>query len=150
MRLTKFTDLALRVVMRLAVADEAETLTSRQVADAVAAPYTHVSKAVSRLRHLGVLEARRGRGGGLELTPRGRDASVGLLVRQLEGTGDVVGCEDPSMPCPLRGACRLRSALHDAQEAFYAALDPLTVRDLVGEPARPVLVRLLTGPPPVP
>ncbi|HZG05947.1 MAG TPA: Rrf2 family transcriptional regulator [Streptomyces sp.] len=148
MRLTKFTDLALRVVMRLAVADGAETPTSRQVAESVAAPYTHVSKVVSRLQHLGVLEARRGRGGGLELTSRGRGASIGWLVRRLEGDGDVVGCEDPSTPCPLRGACRLRAALRDAQEAFYASLDPLTVRDLVGEPPRPALVRLLAGPPP--
>ncbi|MEE1941234.1 Rrf2 family transcriptional regulator [Streptomyces sp. TRM 70361] len=148
MRLTKFTDLALRVVMRLAVLDEAETPTSQEVADSVAAPYTHVSKVVSRLRHLGVLEARRGRGGGLRLTPLGRTASVGWLVRGLEGAGDVVGCEDTAAPCPLRGGCRLRSALREAQEAFYAALDPLTVRDLVGDTARPVLVRLLTGPPP--
>lgn len=146
MRLTKFTDLALRVTMRLAVTDETELPTSREVAVSVGAPYTHVAKAVSRLQHLGVLEARRGRGGGLELSGYGRSASVGWLVRDLEGTGDVVGCEDPSAPCPLRGACRLRGALRDAQEAFYATLDPLTVQDLVGDPHRPVLVRLLTSP----
>ncbi|GGO91991.1 RrF2 family transcriptional regulator [Wenjunlia tyrosinilytica] len=147
MRLTKFTDLALRVTMRLAVVDDTEVPTSREVADSVAAPYTHVAKVVSRLQHLGVLEARRGRGGGLELTGRGRAASVGWLVRELEGAGDVVGCEDPSAPCPLRGACRLRTALREAQEAFFRVLDPLTVQDLVGTPARPVLVRLLTSPP---
>lgn len=143
MRLTKFTDLALRITMRLAVADEAESPTSREVADSVAAPYTHVAKVVTRLQHLGVLEAKRGRGGGLMLAPSGRGVSIGWLVRQLEGPGDVVGCEDPGAPCPLRGACRLRGALRDAQEAFFAALDPLTVRDLVGEPAHPVFVQLL-------
>ncbi|HEX5566895.1 MAG TPA: Rrf2 family transcriptional regulator, partial [Streptomyces sp.] len=123
---------------------------SRQVAESVAASYAHVSKVVSRLQRLGVLETRRGRGGGLELTSRGRDASVGWLVRQLEGVGDVAGCEEPSAPCPLRSACRLRLALREAQEAFYAALDPLTVGDLVGGPGRPVLVRLLTAPQPPP
>jgi Rrf2 family nitric oxide-sensitive transcriptional repressor len=132
--------------MRLAVADGPELSTSREVADAVAAPHTHITKVVSRLQHLGVLEARRGRGGGLALTDRGRNASIGWLVRELEGQGDVVGCEDGSSPCPLRGACRLRHALREAQEAFYLALDPLTVQDLVGDPARPGLVRLLTAP----
>lgn len=146
-RLTKFTDLALRVAMRLAVAGETESPTSKEVADSVQAPYSHVAKAVSRLQHLGVLEARRGRGGGLHLTGRGRAASVGRLVRELEGPGDVVGCEDPSAPCPLRGACRLRAALSEAQEAFFASLDPLTVSDLVGDAAGPVILRLLTGPP---
>ncbi|MEU9887098.1 Rrf2 family transcriptional regulator [Sphaerisporangium sp. NPDC051011] len=144
MRLTKFTDLALRVTMRLAAVADETAPTSKEVAASVAAPYTHVAKAVSRLQHLGVLEARRGRGGGLEITAAGRQASVGWLVRELEGAGDVVGCED-SPPCPLRGACRLRAALRDAQEAFYAALDPLTVRDLVGDPARPGLVRLFVS-----
>ncbi|GAA2435522.1 hypothetical protein GCM10010405_18270 [Streptomyces macrosporus] len=66
MRLTKFTDLALRVVMRLAVTDGPETATSREVAAAVAAPYTHVSKVVSRLRHLGVPEARLYAGAGVD------------------------------------------------------------------------------------
>lgn len=142
MRLTKFTDLALRIAMRLATADPAEVYTTRQVAEAVGAPYTHVAKVVSRLQHLGVLEARRGRGGGLVLTERGRDASIGWLMRELEGYGDVAGCED-SPPCPLRAACRLRGALSRAQEAFYAALDPVTVRELVEAPSAPVFVDLL-------
>ncbi|GAA3959294.1 nitric oxide-sensing transcriptional repressor NsrR [Actinomadura viridis] len=142
MRLTKFTDLALRVAMRLAIAEDGATPTSKEVAAAVGAPYTHVAKVVSRLQHLGVLEARRGRGGGLVLTEYGRGVSVGFLVRELEGHGDVVGCEDDP-PCPLRAACRLRVALRTAQEAFYRALDPITVRDLVDEPARPVLVQIL-------
>ncbi|WP_019070718.1 nitric oxide-sensing transcriptional repressor NsrR [Streptomyces hokutonensis] len=145
MRLTKFTDLALRSVMRLAVCADHQVLTTREVAEAVAVPYTHAAKAITRLQHLGVVEARRGRGGGLALTALGRRASVGWLVRALEGVGEVVSCDDP--PCPLRGACRLRRALRDAQEAFYATLDPLTVADLITSPTGPVLLAL-TGRPP--
>ncbi|MFI0790404.1 RrF2 family transcriptional regulator [Streptomyces lydicus] len=142
MRLTKFTDLGLRAVMRLAVTEQAEPLTTREVAEAMDVPYAHMAKAVTRLQHLGVLEARRGRGGGLELTGLGRQASVGWLVRELEGVEEVVACDgDP--PCPLRGACRLRGALREAQEAFYATLDPLTVADLVTPPTGPVLVGLV-------
>ncbi|MEU0226967.1 nitric oxide-sensing transcriptional repressor NsrR [Streptomyces sp. NPDC006284] len=146
MRLTKFTDLALRSVMRLAVVrDGDDPLTTREVAEAVGVPYTHAAKAITRLQHLGVVEARRGRGGGLTLTGPGRHASVGRLVRELEGDGEVVACEGAS-PCPLRGACRLRGALRDAQEAFYAALDPLTVTDLVASPTGPVLIGLTDRP----
>lgn len=146
MRLTKFTDLALRAVMSLAVSEEDASPTTRAVAEAVNVPYAHMAKAVTRLQHLGVVEARRGRGGGLALTGLGRHASVGWLVRELEGEGEVVGCEG-DRPCPLRGACRLRRALRDAQEAFYAALDPLTVSDLVASPTGPVLVGLTDRPP---
>jgi Rrf2 family nitric oxide-sensitive transcriptional repressor len=146
-RLTKFTDLALRSVMRLAVVRDGDApLTTREVADAMGAPYTHAAKAVTRLQHLGVIEARRGRGGGLALTDLGRRASVGWLVRELEGDVEVVGCDDDP-PCPLRAACRLRGALRAAQEAFYAALDPLTVTDLVASPTGPVLIGLMDRPP---
>ncbi|WKK25122.1 Rrf2 family transcriptional regulator [Streptomyces olivoreticuli] len=145
MRLTKGTDIALRIAMRLAVAGDEEAPTTREVAGAVGVPYTHAAKVVSRLQHLGVVEARRGRGGGLTLTAAGRSASIGRLVRDLEGAGDVVGCEDDP-PCPLRGACRLRGALREAQEAFFAALDPITVEELTAPPTGPLLLSLGTGP----
>lgn len=145
MRLTKFTDLALRSVMRLAVCATDEVLTTREVAEAMDVRHTHAAKAITRLQHLGVVEARRGRGGGLALTAMGLHASVGWPVRQLEGEDEVVSCDDP--PCPLRGACRLRHALREAQKAFYAALDPITVAELVTSPTGPVLMALV-GPPP--
>jgi Rrf2 family nitric oxide-sensitive transcriptional repressor len=140
-RLTKFTDLALRAVMRLAVVEDDGQLTTREVAEAVDVPYAHMAKAISRLQHLGVVEARRGRGGGLGLTALGRRASVGWLVRQLEGEEEVVSCEgDP--PCPLRAACRLRGALRTAQEAFFASLDGVALRDLIAPPTGTTLLTL--------
>ncbi|AYG80500.1 HTH-type transcriptional repressor NsrR [Streptomyces hundungensis] len=142
MRLTRFTDLALRVLMRLAViehADDQAPPTTREVADAMRIPYTHTAKVVARLQHLSLIEARRGRGGGLVLTTAGRLASVGGLVRELEGPGEVVDCEGAS-PCPLVAACRLRRALHRAREAFYDSLDELTVDDLVASPTGPLLI----------
>ncbi|MFI8092536.1 RrF2 family transcriptional regulator [Streptomyces sp. NPDC086080] len=141
MRLLRSTDLALRVLMRLAVTDESNP-TTRDVSTATDAPYTHAAKVVAELQHMGLLTTRRGRGGGLALTEAGRNASVGGLVRAFEGDGDVVDCEGTatSAPCPLSSACRLRGALRRAQEAFYAALDPVTVADLVADPAGPVLL----------
>ncbi|WP_431907143.1 RrF2 family transcriptional regulator [Nonomuraea jabiensis] len=141
MRLTAFTDISLRIVMRLAVAEPDDLLTTRVAAELLAVPYTHAAKAVARLSDLGVVEARRGRGGGLQLTAAGREATVGSLVRALEAAGDVVGCEDDP-PCPLRAACRLRSALRQAQEAFYASLDAITVASLVDAPTGPILLSL--------
>ncbi|GAA3128998.1 Rrf2 family transcriptional regulator [Streptosporangium carneum] len=142
MRLTAFTDISLRIVMRLAVAGEEELPTTRSVAGTLAVPYTHAAKAVARLGELGLVETRRGRGGGLRLTGAGRRASVGGIVRTLEGEGDLVGCEDDP-PCPLRTACRLRTALARAREAFFASLDPITVDSLVASPTGPALVMLL-------
>ncbi|MFJ4618376.1 RrF2 family transcriptional regulator [Streptomyces sp. NPDC088812] len=140
MRLLRSTDLALRVLMRLAVAGET-TPTTRDVAAAMEVPYTHAAKVVAELQHMGLLEARRGRGGGLALTEKGRTASVGAVVRAFEGDGDVVDCEGgTSTPCPLSSGCRLRGALRRAQEAFFASLDPLTITDMIAEPTGPLLL----------
>jgi Rrf2 family nitric oxide-sensitive transcriptional repressor len=144
MRLLRSTDLALRVLMRLAVTADA-TPTTRQVAADMDVPYTHAAKVVAELQHLGLVDARRGRGGGLALTGKGRTASVGAVVRVFEGDGDVVECEGAT-PCPLRSGCRLRGALRQAQEAFYASLDPITIEEIVAEPTGPLLLGISRAP----
>ncbi|MFF3844076.1 RrF2 family transcriptional regulator [Streptomyces sp. NPDC002328] len=144
MRLLRSTDLALRVLMRLAVAGETSP-TTRDVAAAMEVPYTHAAKVVAELQHMGLLEARRGRGGGLSLTEKGRGASVGAVIRAFEGEGDVVDCEGPA-PCPLAPACRLRGALRRAQEAFFASLDPLTISEMVADPTGPLLLSITPRP----
>lgn len=139
MQLTRFTDLGLRAMMLLAAgeADE-QRLTTRSIAVGANASENHVAKAVSRLVELGMVSARRGRVGGLTLTDAGRDASVGWLIRRLEGDREVIECGGDN-PCPLVAACRLRHALVEAKEAFYRELDRYTVSDLARGPALAVL-----------
>lgn len=139
--MTKGTDLALRIMMRLAVLDGSTAVTTRDVAGAVDVPVGHAAKIVGRLRELGVVDVRRGRNGGLTLTPEGHTGSLGGLVRKLEGEGDVAGCTEGT-PCPLRHACQLREALAQAREAFYASLDPLSIDQLTNGPTEQVLLSL--------
>lgn len=82
---------------------------------------------------------------GLSITEHGRNVSIGRLVRELEGTSEVIECEGTN-PCPLRHACRLRALLRDAQEAFFAELDPFTVTDLTQPPTAGVLLSLSDRP----
>jgi Rrf2 family nitric oxide-sensitive transcriptional repressor len=130
MQLTRFTDLGLRAMMLLSAGEfDGQRVTTRLIAARAGASENHIAKAVSRLVELGLVEARRGRVGGLSLTDAGRTASVGALVRELEGDREVVTC-DGEAPCPLLAGCRLRRALALAKEAFYAELDKYTVSDL--------------------
>ncbi|MGQ4614982.1 Rrf2 family transcriptional regulator [Nocardia sp. R7R-8] len=131
MQLSHFTDIGLRTVMRLAVEEEKDSrVTTKLIARQVGASEKHVAKAVSRLVELGLVEAHRGRSGGLFITAAGRAASVGELVRELEDDRDVVDCGEPNL-CPLLGACRLRRILADAKKAFYTELDRYSIEDLV-------------------
>lgn len=141
MQLTQFTDLGLRVVMHLAATHSTGLPNTRTVAEQLNLSYAHTTKVVTRLNELGVVTTRRGRGGGLTITELGRTATIGWLTRQLEGDDEVVDCDGPK-PCPLRRNCSLRSALRTAQEAFYAALDHVTVADLSTPGSAGVLLTL--------
>ncbi|MFR9750293.1 RrF2 family transcriptional regulator [Nocardia sp. 004] len=139
MQLSSFTDIGLRTIMRLAVDDEADSrVTTKLIARQVGASERHVAKAVSQLVELGLVRAYRGRTGGLFITEAGRTASVGELIRALEGDRDVVSCVEPH-PCPMVGACRLRRILADAKKAFYAELDRYSVEELVTSPTAQLL-----------
>src|SRR5262245_11887868 len=113
MQLTRYTDLGLRVVMRLAVSGDDEALSTRQIAEQLNTSYTHTAKVTARLAELGVIRARRGRGGGMAITELGRTATAGWLARRLEGSGEVVQC-DGEAACPLRSNCNLRGLLRRA------------------------------------
>ncbi len=143
MEVTRFTDLGLRAVMRLAAATD-DRPTSKEIAQQLSVSYLHMTKVITRLAELGVIDARRGRGGGLAITELGRTARVGWLMRRLEdhsGSDEVIECEGPN-PCPLRFSCRLRSELRRAQDAFYASLDESTIEDLIRPPTKNVLLAL--------
>ena len=92
-----------------------QRVTTRGLALAADASENHTAKAVSRLAELGLVNTRRGRTGGLELTPEGREVSVGWLVRRLEGDREVIDCAGGDNPCPLVPGCRLRRALSGAK-----------------------------------
>lgn len=148
MRLTAFSDIALRVLLLTGAVSVGEKLTTRAIAEGVGAPYHHVTKTVGRLVGLGLLASSRGRTGGVSITPAGLEASLGGLLRELEAGAAMVECESPGGRCPLDNGCRLRFALSRAREAFYRELDGVRVRDLVSErQVGPVLVSLGLRPP---
>lgn len=130
MKINAFADVSLRALMVLAAASEGSLLTTQSIADAVGTPYNHVSKAMAKLRGLGLIEVERGRTGGSRLSPSGRRVTVGQVLRQLDTRTDAADCVAPGGNCPLINECRLRVALARAREAFYRELDTVVVADL--------------------
>lgn len=130
MKINAFADVSLRAMMVLAAAPDGGLLTTQSIADAVATPYNHVSKAMAKLRELGMIDVERGRHGGARLSSAGRTATVGALLRQLDTREDPADCVSTGGICPLINECRLRGALSRAREAFYRELDDIVVAAL--------------------
>ena len=132
MQLTVFSDLSLRIIMRMAAGERGQKFTAGTVADELNASRAHVAKVVTRLVELDLVVAVKGRYGGIYLADGALEKSVGAILRELE-SGEIVDCVGTN--CPLLPVCRLRTALADAQEAFFAHLDPITIGELVGDSA---------------
>jgi Rrf2 family nitric oxide-sensitive transcriptional repressor len=152
MRINAFSDVCLRALMLLSASLEGELLTTQAIADGVGTPYNHVSKAVLKLRSLGLVEAVRGRSGGVRLSAKGRTTTVGWLLRELDEREDLVECESTEgRSCPLNNNCGLRGALRRAREAFYRELDGIVVSSLPHQSQmEPVFVMLHTRRPELP
>lgn len=136
MQLTRFTDLGLRIVMRLAVEGPNAQLHTDDLAAQLCVSYTHATKVVARLSEMGAIESTRGRHGE-SASPR-TDSAAGWVrwPENSERSGEVIDCEGEP-PCPLRRNCRLREALRSAQDAFFTHLDQWTVAEI----ARPTMER---------
>ena len=134
MRLTRYTDYGLRVLMYLATRPK-EVVPTEQIASAFGISLHHLHKVVQQLRDLGWLEARRGPTGGVCFVPASRDLSIGEVVRQLESQIDLVECfDEDTNSCPITPACRLVPIFDDARDAFLGELDKHTIGDVTRRP----------------
>lgn len=134
MRLTHFTDNALRALTYVAIHGE-EPSRITDIARRLGMSEDHLAKVVRRLAELGFLATIRGRSGGVLLARPARDIVVGDVVRATEDNMVLVECFDPlTNQCPIAPSCVLARALDAALEAFLAVLDRYTIADLVAHP----------------
>ncbi|MDA7423278.1 RrF2 family transcriptional regulator [Thalassococcus lentus] len=131
MRVTKRTNIAMRVLMYCA-ANPGRLVTKHEIAERCNASENHLAQVINQLAQLGYLHTQRGRNGGLELGRPSTEIVIGDIFRALEAPVPLAECfADVDNTCPLTEACRLRTALTDAANAFYKTLDPITLDALV-------------------
>jgi Rrf2 family transcriptional regulator, nitric oxide-sensitive transcriptional repressor len=143
MHLTHFSDYALRVVLYLGC-HPGKLVSVDEISRAYGISRHHLVKVVQTLTGLGVVEAQRGRGGGMRLAKRPSEINVGWLIRRTEPHFDLVECFDPEAnSCPIAPTCGLKGALHRAQQAFLGVLNEYSLDQFLKR--RSDLVSLLEG-----
>jgi len=143
MRLTRFSDNAVRCLIALAVQPD-EALSTERIAQQMGMSTDHLVKVVRRLAVLGYVTTSRGRQGGVQLARDPAAINLGEVIRATEDNLDLVECFDPgSSECPIAPACVLAPALDRALEAFFGVLSAYTLAD-VAAPRRE-LITLLRG-----
>jgi Rrf2 family transcriptional regulator, nitric oxide-sensitive transcriptional repressor len=129
MKMTRFSDIGLRVLMYLAQQDRSPPATVSEVAAQFDVPHNHMVKVAGALAKIGWIEALRGRNGGIRLAVSPSLLLIGEVLRTLEGDTEVIDCE--GIGCRLSHDCRLRDALKVGLNAFYTAMNQYAVSDMV-------------------
>ncbi|GCE82442.1 Rrf2 family transcriptional regulator [Komagataeibacter diospyri] len=134
MRLTLYTDYSIRTLVYLGQ-NPGRRVAIQEIADAHGISQSHLVKVVNRLSNNGIVLARRGRSGGLELAAAAHEIFIGDIVRLMEADlNTIVTCvPGKGQPCILVDACRLRGLFAKSLNAFMAVLDRVTLHDLIME-----------------
>ncbi|HVV92131.1 MAG TPA: Rrf2 family transcriptional regulator [Hyphomicrobiales bacterium] len=135
MRLTNFTDYALRLLTYAAAQDQSRLVTIEETAAFYGISRAHLMKVANQLTRSGFLKAVRGRSGGLALGLRPNKIRLGDVLRATEPDFALVECFSTDNRCRITPRCRARGALQEALSAFLSTLDRYTLADVMLSPA---------------
>ncbi|WP_299153771.1 Rrf2 family transcriptional regulator [uncultured Tateyamaria sp.] len=130
MRLTSFTDYALRVLLYTAAREEQLT-TIAEMQKTFDLSKGHLMKIVHLLSTEGYLHAVRGRSGGVRLGKAPEDINLGQVVRLTEPDFRLVECFGQVNHCIISQFCKLPGPLNQALDAFLETLDRHSLRDMM-------------------
>jgi len=126
MKLTRYTDYALRVLIYLSL-NPGRQCSIAEIAAGYGSSENHLMKVVQQLAREGFVLSTRGRGGGIKLGMPAEKIRVGAVVRVTEPDMDLAECGT----CVIRGVCGLTPVFSRASSAFLNVLDEVTLADVV-------------------
>ncbi|AZI34996.1 putative BadM/Rrf2 family transcriptional regulator [Caenibius tardaugens NBRC 16725] len=126
MRLTRYTDYAMRVLLYLGTHPD-RLCSIAEIAQVYAISQNHLMKVVNDLVNADYLHSVRGRNGGIRLARPAEAINVGALIRHTEDGFELVDCGS----CLIAPACGLTGVLDEALLAFLAVLDRYTLADVL-------------------
>lgn len=128
MRLTRFTDYSLRVLIYLGQNNESR-VTIQQISEAYGISKNHLMKVVSNLTRLQFVVAQRGPGGGIKLNRSPADIGLNEVISNTEKH---LQQTDVPVQFELTATTRLSSFLQLALNAYLEALGQYTLADVLG------------------
>ena len=142
MRLTTFSDYAIRVLIFLAAKEE-ENTTIQEIADSYGISKNHLMKVVQELHQKGYVHATRGKKGGLRLKLPPQEINIGTLIRDVEKDLMLVECFSSNNSCVVTPVCGLKPIFAKALDAFFEALDDYTLADVLPGNRKKHLLQIL-------
>lgn len=133
MKITKKSEYALRALVQIALTEGGGVVRAKDIADKENMSVKFLEQVLALLKHRGIVETRRGVGGGYILNRRPEDITLAEIIRLVDGPLAPVNCvsEMAYVPCGQNEKiCALKSVMGDVRLAIIDILEKFTVADL--------------------
>ncbi|KGP92711.1 Rrf2 family transcriptional regulator [Pontibacillus chungwhensis BH030062] len=134
MRLKKYTDYSLRVLLYVGSKEQDHLSSIKEISQAFDISQNHLSKVVFHLGKLELIQTIRGRSGGIKLLERPENINLGDVIRKMESDFVLIDyVQSGSKEEDLKPSGQLKYALEEALQSFFYVLNQYTLKDLLHE-----------------
>ena len=147
--LSKKAQYAFKALMYMADKKENEPILIAEISKKKRIPLKFLENILLELKKAGILDSKKGKGGGYLLARHPEEISAGGVLRALDGSLTPVACVGdadarPCAECPDPASCRIRALMREVNDATTSILDATTLDQLTRgehEPRRLTLQR---------
>ncbi len=134
MRISAKGEYAILAILDLAVSYDTESVrTLEEISADQYIPHPFLVQILLELKRAGLVESRRGAGGGYRLARHPRDISLGEVIRLIDGPILPFKCSTPSQDdndCPHKGNCVLTSVWGHVRNAISDVIEKISFEEL--------------------
>jgi Rrf2 family protein len=135
MQITRQADYAVRAVLHLARAGNAERSATSTIAKEQNIPPSFLAKIISQLSIAGLLHTSRGARGGVTLAREPKDISLLEVVEAIDGPIQLNECVGNNGSCTFDENCPIKPVWCDAQEELVTRLKNTNFEQMLTQPA---------------
>jgi len=132
MKLTKKGEYALRAMIELSLNYKKEPVLIRQISENERIPEKFLEQILLELKKAGLLQSRRGPGGGYSLISPPSEITLAQVIRIIDGALAPLGCVSrwAYIRCPEEKRCGLYNVMLDVRNAVSKILEGITFADV--------------------
>jgi len=131
MRLSKKGEYALRAMIYLSLNYEKPSVQIKEISENEKIPEKFLSQILLQLRNSGLLQSKRGVGGGYFLIKHPKEITLAEVIRIIDGPLAPLGCVSKwaHESCPKEKTCGLQSIMMEVRNAISNILENITFDD---------------------
>lgn len=132
MKISKKGEYALRAIIYLALKSQDGPVQIREISEKEKIPEKFLEQILLELKKAGILQSKRGAGGGYGLIKPPKEINLAQVIRIIDGPLAPLSCVSKwaHVSCPEEESCGLYSVMLEVRNALAAMLEGFTIADV--------------------